>query len=455
MDKVKAVMSWLLKPGAETAQASQHKGFAPSGTDANTMVSVLVADFDGQEGASAAVRVMDVLARIDGMMVKRMSRSLRIPKSKSPIEALLNAAETGRSWLKKEQADILVWGSIDPSGQGLSLRFLPLNGAPEGRAGAIGLGDVLELPLRYSTEVDDIIAAGALCASGSTQAGSRDGFLAKLREITMQVEPLGGVEIAGLDQVQLVTALQMIANVMTTNARGDVEGLKKALTVYLRAIRLIPSDLLDGARRALLYCQYAAALQALGAKSNNAESYEQAVEAYKSAITALNKTTHPHDWALNNIRLGLAFYHLAHRSEQPKLMSHAIAALEQSLTVFTKATNLGRWAEVKNHIGVVMTSMGEELSDNTMLERAILAFDESLDIRKREHVVLLWAQTTNNLGAAAFALAKRTKDKELIQQASYAFEGAMQVYREIGQEQRAHIIEKNLKRTRDYLAEES
>jgi hypothetical protein len=96
--------------------------------------------------------------------------------------------------------------------------------------------------------------------------------------------------------------------------------------------------------------------------------------------------------------------------------------------------------------------MGESLSDNTMLENAIISFDQALNVRKREIVVVQWAQTTNNMGAAAFALAKRTEDKALMQQAVYAFEGAMTVYRDIGQEQRVHIIEKNLKKARVYLS---
>ncbi|MBT4889647.1 MAG: hypothetical protein HON65_08855 [Rhodospirillales bacterium] len=453
MEKVKAVMSWLLKSEADKPEAAQHKSFAPSGTDTDNVVSILIADLDGPEGASATSRITDILVRVEGAMVKRTGRTLSIPtKAKTPVEGLLSAAETGREWLKAEQADILIWGRVEPAGKVLSLRFLPLNGAPEGRAGAIGVGDELDLPLHYSTEVDDVIAAATLCASSSTQVGSRTTFISKLNEIALQVEPLGAIEIPGLDQVQLVAALQVIANVMFTNARGNLESQKSALTVYLRAIRLIPKDLFDGARQALLYSQYAAALQAVGAKSNNLESYEQAVESYKSAIAVLDMAVHPHDWALSNIRLGLASYHLARRSEQPKIMNNAILALEQSLRVFTKDSHPGRWAEVKNHIGVVMTTMGESLSNNTLLERAVAAFDESLDIRKREQVVLLWAQTTNNLGAAAFALAKRTEDMALMQQAAYAFEGAMQVYLQIGQEKRAHIIGKNLNRTKEYLS---
>lgn len=297
-----------------------------------------------------------------------------------------------------------------------------------------------------------MIIAATLCASNSTQASGRESFTERLHEYALRAEPLGAIDIPGIAQLQMVSVLQMIANMITTDAKGNADGLTRALTIYLRAIRLIPSDLMSGPRQALLYGQYASALQAMGAQGSSSEPYEQAVEAYKSALGILSRLDYPHDWALSQIRLGLTTYHLARKSDHPKIMGDAIKALEQALTIFTRATNPGRWAEVKNHIGVVMTSMGEELSNNKMLERAIEAFDDSLDVRKREQVVILWAQTTNNLGAAAFALAKRTEDQALMQQATIAFEGAISVYRQLGQETRAHIIEKNLNRAKNHFS---
>ncbi len=453
MNKVKSVMNWLLRTDADQEGEVRDNDFAPSGTVMHYVVRILVAKIAGPEGATATKRLKGVLTKIGDVQVMDMGKSLVVSKRKSSLEGLLLATKTGRDWLCRKEADILVWGSIDETSKQLTLRFLPLNGAPEGRPGAIGAGDEINLPLDYNAEVDDVIAAALLCASSSTKAGAKDDLVSKLNDYAMRVAPLGTIDIAGLDQVQLVTVLQAIANVMTTNARGRPHGLIKALEVYLRAVRLIPDDLLEGARQALLYNQYASALRALGAKSLNPEPFEKAVEAYQNAIKALSKTEHPHDWALTMIRLGLALYHLAGRLEQPKIMSESISALEQSLTVFTRETNPGRWSEIKNHIGVVMTSLGEVTSDNTMLDKAIEAFDNSLDIRKREQVVVLWAKTTNNMGAAAFALAKLTQDRTLMEQSALAFEGAIQVYRELGQENRAHIISKNLKRTQIFLSD--
>ena len=110
MEKVKAVMSWLLKSDGGSNSESQHQGFAPSGTAVSNTVSILVADINGPEGALATNRVKDILSRISGAMVKGAGRSLNISTSKTPIEGLLKAAEKGRDWLTRNQADILVWG---------------------------------------------------------------------------------------------------------------------------------------------------------------------------------------------------------------------------------------------------------------------------------------------------------------------------------------------------------
>lgn len=450
---LKALMGWLAKPSDDNgADQRRRESFTPTSSAGGESLTVLVADMDGPDGAALSARIAEALSRVRGARVERINQSLTLPPGLSVIEGLMAASEKGRDWLDRHNADVLVWGVIEGTGRSVELRFLPLNTAPDTRPGVIGVGDQLSLPARYPAELEDIIIACAIASGGPVRNGQKGAAMALVHEFADRLRLLGDAELATLEPEQRLTILSNIGNVLATDSRGQGgdDALVESLTIYRRAVESIPRET-DGARQALLHNHMAVALQAQAASEDNNAYLEQAIDSYRAAIAVLQKSRHAQDWALTHMRLGLAVYRLALKTGRAKMMKHAVEALEQSLTVYTKEKSPGKWAEVMNHIGVVMTALGEELTNNTMLERAVAVFNESLSVRKREMVPSLWAQTTNNLGAAAFSLAKRTSNKALMEQAALAFEGAVEVYHEIGQDRRVHVIEKNLQRVQRRL----
>lgn len=451
---MKALLGWLTKGSPDAKEnARERNGFVPSGTASTSeSLAVLVADLEGPDGAALSARIADALSRLRGVRVERASQSLTLPPGMAVIEGLMAASEQGRDWLYKQNADVLVWGAIEGTGRMAEIRFLPLNTAPESRPGVIGMGDHLDLPARYPSELEDVIIACAVAVGGPVRNGPKADAMDLVHEFADRIRILVDT---GLDQIepgQRLTILSNIANVLATDSRGQggTAALHESISVYKKAVAAIPRET-DGARQALLHNHLAVAQQALAATEDNDTYLEHAIESYRAAISVLQKSRHAQDWALAHMRLGLAVYRLALKTGRAKMMKHAVDSLQQSLTVYTKDKSPGKWAEVMNHIGVVMTALGEELTNNTMLEKAVSVFNESLSVRKREMVPTLWAQTTNNLGAAAFSLAKRTANKPLMEQAALAFEGAADVYREAGQSKRVYVIEKNLARVQRRL----
>ncbi len=447
MAMIKALMDWLIKskPAAQPAEPKQ-KNFVPTQTSIDAALAVLVANMDGPDGATISGRIADGLSRLSGVHVSRTDQHITIPNGTSMTDSLVAASELGRDCLFKHDADILIWGAVGETGAGLTVRFLPLNPVPDGRPGAFGLGDQLDIPVQFSAEIADVIAACAVATGGPTRNGSRTAAMKLVHESMDRIRLLAESGLGSLDAAQRLTVLIAVANVVATDSRGKggQDSLRDAISIYGKAIAAIPTDT-DGVRRALLHSHLALALQAMASGDEGTESLEQAVASYQAAIAVLHKSSHAQDWAMAHMRLGLALYRLAVKSGRSKLMKEAVLALKQALTVFTKESSPGKWAEVMNHIGVIMTGLGEDMANNKILEQALKIFGEALVVRKREMVPTLWAQTNNNMGAAAFALAKRTKNKAMMEQAAMAFEGAVDVYRQSGKSPRIHVIEKNLK----------
>lgn len=456
------LLGWLVK-SKPTAKANQvkaegekeQKEFVPANAEAeeDVVLSVLVADMEGLGGAGISDHVADSFSSLVNVKTQRLNQTLSMPKKATSSDGVLIVMEQGRDLLHQHKAEVLIWGKIDELGTTASLRFISLKPAPEGRPGAIGPLDQLDIPSKYPPEMEDVVIAHALAVVAPSLGKARADTKALLHDYASRIKLLIDYGPDNLTVEQNLSVLSGIANVTALDAVANKggKGLEAAKVLYEKAISLIPDEQV-GLQRANLYFHLADLLQVMsGANVNDTELVGQVVTCCEKAIEALDEASHPLDWAQAHMRLGLALYRKALRVGKANLMKEAVLALKQSLRVFKKTTSPGKWAEVMNHSGVIMTAMGEQINNDAILQQALKVFNESLEIRKRTVAPILWAQTTNNMAAAAFALAKRQKDKSLMDKAAMAFDGAAEVYREAGQVKQAHVIEKNMNKVRRRL----
>lgn len=452
MNMIDMFLGWLVKSrpsGAakspERIQISQDITSAGS----NSILSILVADLSGPGGSVASDYIKDGFSALPDVTVHRLNQSVPLPDGKEgqiAADGFIAAEEQGRDWLYQHRADVLVWGAVDNVTKDLNLRFLSLYPVPEGRPGAMGAQDRLDIPGQYSSALGGVIIASALAVGGPVRAGSKAAAIEALHEHAGHVRSLIQSGLESLSPAQRLSVLTGVGNVMAADgaAMGGSGSLSVAVEIYNQAIKMMPPET-DSLRQAALHGHLADTLLALAENgSTEKESLEQAVASCQASIDALDEARHARDWAQAHIRLGLATYRYGIRTGQAKQLKVAVVTLKKSLGVFNKAVSPGKWAEIMNQIGVIMTAMGEEINNDVILQQALKVFNETLSVRKRETAATLWAQTTNNMGAAAFALGKRSRDKALMEKAALAFEGAAEVYREAGQSKRVHVIEKNL-----------
>ncbi len=452
MGMIDLLFDWLVKSRPSgAAKPLEQKKISQDLTDTglNSILSVLVADLSGPGGSAASDRITDGFRALEDVTVHRLNQAVSFPGSTEGYggaDGLMAAEEQCRDWLFQLRADVLVWGAVDNVTKGLSLRFISLNPAPEGRAGAMGTQERLDIPEQYSSELESVIIASALAVGGPMRTGPKAAAIKALHERASHVRALVKSGLESLSPIQRLSVLAGIGNIVAADgvATGASDTLSTAVEIYSKAVQTMPAET-DSLQQAALHWHLAGTLLALASDSSTeTESLEQAVESCQASVNALDENRHARDWAQAQIRLGLATYRYAIRSGQAKLLKESVVALRKSLGVFSKAVSPGKWAEVMNQIGVIMTAMGEEINNDVILQQAMKVFNETLSVRKRETTATLWAQTTNNMGAAAFALGKRSRDKALMEKAALAFEGAAEVYREVGQNKRVHVIEKNL-----------
>ena len=370
------------------------------------------------------------------------------------------AVDEGRTWLKDEGADILVWGEVGKEDDGLTLRLLPAPGS-SGAPGAdprtnhdegVGTGETLEIPGDFGEDLEPLIAAVVLGTFGPTFKGMRARLGESLGHFLEKVGPLVQNFPLGLNDTQALSILNSVGNVYVAYSLlgGGAGQLDQAAKAYREAEKRVVKET-QPLIWASIQNHLASVLLAQGQMQKNAKLLRSAALIYSNVAGALSPVAHKNDWCSAQTHLGRSLYILAGLEGKPEYLQTAAKAYEAALGACDKVAAPGRWAEVTNQYGVVLLALGEEMGGDVALEQAVSKFRNAMKIHKRDKTPILWAQTANNLGAACFALAKRNSQSSLLREASDCFEGATEICRQQGIPRQVQVIEKNLHRVKRLL----
>lgn len=102
--------------------------------------------------------------------------------------------------------------------------------------------------------------------------------------------------------------------------------------------------------------------------------------------------------------LGNALQRLGERESGTARLQEAVAAYRAALTERTRERAPLDWAMTQNNLGNALQALGGRESGTTRLEEAVAGYRAALTERTRERAPLDWAMTQNNLGNALLRL---------------------------------------------------
>ena len=148
------------------------------------------------------------------------------------------------------------------------------------------------------------------------------------------------------------------------------------------------------------------ALQTLGKREGGTARLEQAVEAYRAALTEYTQDRVPLDWARAQMNLGLALRIRGEREAGTARLEQAVEAFRAALTELTQDRVPLEWAATLGNEGVALLTLAERTSDparaRQALEQLMLA---EATLRSGGHVP--WAETFTRQISSAQALVDR------------------------------------------------
>src|SRR5262252_1487658 len=196
------------------------------------------------------------------------------------------------------------------------------------------------------------------------------------------------------------------------------------------------------------------ALATLGERESGTARLEEAVAAYRDALTEYTRERVPLDWAMTQNNLGNALQRLGERESGTAQLEEAVAAYRDALTEYTRERVPRDWAATQHTLGNALRALGDGESGTAQLEQAVTAYRDALTERTRERVPPQWATSFGNQGVALMRLAERTKDAAMAETAVQQIEAAFETMRAGGHAPNAAYYEARLleaRRIRDAL----
>jgi tetratricopeptide (TPR) repeat protein len=205
-----------------------------------------------------------------------------------------------------------------------------------------------------------------------------------------------------------------------TSGLEGLRQLEEAVAAYRRALT-VHSRVEMPVQWATTQNNLGNALQTHGERAGGEEGLRllhEAAMAYREALTVHTRPDMPADWAMTQNNLGNALATQGVRTEGPegmRLLNEAVTAHRDALTVHTRADMPAQWATTQNNVGNALQTLGQRTEGPEslrLLNDAVTAYRQALTIRTRDDVPVQWAMTQNNLGNALGTQGDRTRGRE-------------------------------------------
>ncbi|MGE4062374.1 MAG: cyclic nucleotide-binding domain-containing protein [Rhodospirillaceae bacterium] len=431
---------------------------APTPGDILVMVAKLRDDFED-------IQHKNVLAALDGIPgvraiaidrdLTRFVPGIAEPGAASNDELMKRATRDARAWMSDQNADLLIWGNIDPTGRNLELHFTATASSPGERPGRFTALNVLNLPVDFYTDWVPLLRAVTLAAIDPRSFSQGRILRSALPAIAVAARAMGAEPSAALEPAERAAILFCYGNVCAVCAQleGDRSWYHGAVDAWRAAIELLGND--ASPMLGQLYQQLGLALQIIAERSNDTDSLEQAAEAYRRSLMFISRRKQIIDWGLVKYRLGCVLYKLDMAVGDDNALREAIHACQAARQVFDKYTHPIRFSEISNALAQILQVYGDNARSVPILEYAVKSCVSALQVRTPDTAPLQWASIQNTLGSALFLLAKHTGEWEYMRASGDAFRLALAVYKEHGAGRMAIVTERNLQRAEKQIQSSS
>ncbi|MBE1236421.1 cyclic nucleotide-binding domain-containing protein [Phaeovibrio sulfidiphilus] len=413
-------------------------------------LKVAIAIFLNDDEDSQRILVEGAFLTLPGVEVVLLNDAVEVSSEGNLLTVLTQAGRVAHRMLERENADVVIWGLVDTDADLLELHFATFSERDEERPGAPSLLSWLGLPTGFEADWEPLLCATTLAAIEPRSELQSQTLDAILPPLVADAQSLGLSPPDFFSGAEKAAILESFGNAAATagHMTDGAEWFDQALEAYRTALETLPRD--ADLEWALLNRSIGVVLQSVGERTGDPAPLTEAAEAYRTALEGIIRRDTPRDWAKLHYRLGEVLYRRA-LLDGSDLFKECVDSLQNALQVYSRKEFPAKWAEIVNLLSQVLQVYGDEVKAISLLKRAVDLSQQVLEVRTLDTVPLAWAAAQNTLGSSLFLLGRNTGERATLEDAREAFQASLGVYRMMNAEKGASVAENNLRRVEEFL----
>ncbi len=420
---------------------------------------ILISPLAGDTQGLAARHIHDRLSGRVGVAITVADRALTAPGAdhNQPLFVSM-AVDLGRRWLKRENADLLIWGESVPTPAGTAhgvswrLRFLSRATPLHPHSATLSALERLEVPALFDDATGDLVFGTALAAVSVESADGIRARAALFRPVLKAATHFAEGDTVGTVAECATAQACYAALLLLEGARtGDIKTLQRAVSVYQGAL-ILGEDAFPLHERAMVGTHIADALSLITAQGERLKLADKTVAYYRAALAMVRKEVFADDYAALQTRLGLALHNLAQSTGEAGHLKAAADAFSAATGIWTITDAPERWADIQNSLGSLLITMGRLTEQHGLFDKAVSVFLKIAQARPRTTAPLVWATALANIGAALKEKGVAARNLDCLYQAADAFEQASEVFTELNLESNVKLMDSQRDHVRLILA---
>lgn len=337
--------------------------------------------------------------------------------------------DTGKSILKRTNADIIIWGYREKDK--IRISFQTYSQYDMQKTFDFSILNSLYLPLSYFQErklektMENLIFAAILTAINDSE------YVSLLKQTVQQINsssPPNDLSIKCMPYILNLLALTYFNSVVddlnVNNMKVVVSIFKNALDYNKKEIQSV----LNGVIYTNLGQVYQQAAENL--KNNKYNNCKKAIDFYTLAQKYYNRHTYPYDFGNTVYKLSNLYFDYWKYTSDIQSLRNAVFYLREAQKVFTKIMFPKIWAKIQKKLGLYLSMMAVFSKNDEIARIAIENYKNYQTIYNAEKFPVEWANAQENIGNIYFECAKIYKNEEYFEEAIKYFTEAADVYQQ-------------------------
>jgi tetratricopeptide (TPR) repeat protein len=411
---------------------------------------ILISPLAGDSTGRSAQHIHDRLAGRAGVSLRFAERPLSAPGADNMQPLFLSmAVDLGRRWLKRESADLLIWGESitcpplerDAAPHGSwRLRFLGAGTPVQAHGASLSGLERLELPAFFDESASELAFGAALAAVNVESAEGLRARAAMFRPVMRAAAHHAEGDMLGTVAEGATAQACYAALLLLEGARtGDLKELERAIAVYQGAL-ILGMDAFGEHERALVGGHIADALLLIADIAARPKLIARCIAYYRTALGMVRKDVFAEEYAGLKTRLGGALHAQAAANGKVTPLKEAAECFSAATGIWTITEAPQRWADIQNSLGGLLITMGRLSRQPNLFDKAVAVFTKVVEVQTRANAPLTWATTRANIGAALKEKGIAVHSVDILKHAADAFSEAGEVFRELHLDNNAAIV---------------